>query len=45
MDLVADTKVPQAFVECGDRVVRSPLSLGRDIAAAATSAVGGSGGC
>ena len=30
MDLIADTKDSQAFVECGDRVVTSPLSLGRD---------------
>ena len=30
VELVADTKVSQAFVGCGDRVVTSPLSLGRD---------------
>ena len=39
VDLVAETKVSQAFVECGDRVVTSLLSLRRDIAAAATSVV------
>ena len=30
VDLVADAKVSQAFVECGDCVVTLPLSLGRD---------------
>ena len=30
VDLVGDTKVSQAFVECGYRVVTSPVSLGRD---------------